>query len=103
MDTLYVHLLDTPHAHHFPSILLAHMAYPLIAISRSNLSYRLCNNLFTYTIIRKLRLSLWNQVDLPTCWCDKLHACWEDHTFSCVANRKLGVHNTLVQGTATAL
>ena len=32
-----------------------------------------------------------------------MHDCWGDHTFSCVADRKSGTHNAIVQGAATAL
>jgi len=103
VDALYANLLDTPHVHHLPSLLSVHMSYPLIAMSRGNPSHRLKNNVFTYAILRKLRLPLWNPADPPTCWCGKQHDCWGDHTFSCVANRKSGTHNAIVQGTAAAL
>ena len=66
MDALYATLLDTPHVHHLLSLLSVHMSYPLIAMSRSNPSHRLKNNVFTYAILRKLRLPLWNPADLPT-------------------------------------
>ena len=32
-----------------------------------------------------------------------MHDCWGNHTFSCVANRKSGTHNAIVQGMTTAL
>jgi len=99
VDALYTYLLDTPHVHHLPSPLSAHMSYPIITMSRSNPSHRLRNNIFTYAILRKLRPPLWNPADLTTCWCGKQHDCWGGHMFSCVANR----NNAIVQGTAAVL
>mmetsp|Transcript_18973 Transcript_18973/g.34190 ORF Transcript_18973/g.34190 Transcript_18973/m.34190 type:complete len:1170 (+) Transcript_18973:5063-8572(+) len=103
VDALYALLGDSTHVHHLPSILSPHMASPIIAMSRSNPSHRLRNNLFSYALLRKLRLPLWDPAAPPTCWCGKRHDPWGDHTFSCVANRKSGAHNAIVQGTATAL
>ena len=103
VDALYAHLGGSTHVHHLPSILSQHMASPLIAMSRSNPSHRLRNNLFSYALLRKLRLPLWDPAAPPTCWCGKVHDPWGDHTFSCVANRKSGAHNAIVQGAAAAL
>ncbi|KAL7550150.1 hypothetical protein ACHAWF_013396 [Thalassiosira exigua] len=91
------------HLPHLPSILSSHMSYPLIAMSRSVKSHRIQNNLFRIAMLRKLRLPVFEPANCPRCWCGKMHDCWGDHAFTCVANNKTMAHNYIRDALALAL
>ncbi len=91
------------HLLHLPSILSAQMSYPLVSMCRSNPNNRLHNWNFTYAILRKLRLPIFDPLSLPLCWCGQTHDCYGDHIFCCSENNKKMAHNIIVDGWAHAL
>ena len=91
------------HTHLLPSILTPEMSYPIIAMCRSVPGHRLPNWNFTYAIIRKLCLEVYDPANLPLCWYGVTHDCRGDHAFCCIKNNKKMAHDYCCSGFCAAL
>ena len=69
------------HLHHLASILVPHTSYLPVAMCQSVPSHQLHNWNLLYTILRKIRLPIYEPIDCPTCWCGKTYDCWGNHVF----------------------
>jgi hypothetical protein len=64
------------HTHLLPSILSAHMSYPLTGMNRINPLHHLPNWIFNIAIRRKLLLPIYDTSNSPICICSQIHDCW---------------------------
>ena len=68
--------IATNHPHHLhllPSILTPEISYPLVSMCWSVPGHGLANWDFSFALLRKLRLSVYDPNDLPLCWCGATH------------------------------
>ena len=72
-------------------------------MSRSVAGHRLPNWQFIYSILRKLRLPIYDPDDLPRCWCGKTHDAYGDHIFRCTVGVKHASHNYIRDSWARSL
>ena len=105
LQSLYQHVLETcpEHLHHLSGLLQVQTSLPIIGMNRIVPSHRLKNWIFTYTILRKLRLPIFDITNLPTCWCKQVHDSYGDHCFSCTENTKTCPHHFIKDSWAEAL
>ena len=91
------------HLHLLPSILTPEMSYPLTSMCRSVLGHCLANWNFSFALLCKLRLAVYDPHNLPLCWCGVTHDCWGDRAFCCKKNNKKMAHNFCVEGMTKGL
>jgi hypothetical protein len=102
---LYQHVkIHCPENFHIlPSLLSPHMSAPLVGMCRSVPSHRLSPWQFTFGMLRKLRLPVHDEHNLPTCKCGATHDKYGDHAFDCRPNNKTAAHHHIRDGLLTAL
>ena len=102
---LYQHVKDhcPDNFHSLPSLLSPHMSTPLIGMCRSVPSNRLSPWQFTFAMLRKLRLPVFDENNLPSCKCGATHDKYGDHAFCCRPNNKTAAHHHIRDGLLTAL
>ena len=91
------------HVPHLVSILTPHISPLLVTMSRSMPGHRISNWNFLFTMLRKLRLPIYDPGTRPRCCCGKTHDCWGAHVFGCIEKNKTMAHHLLERDAQTPL
>ena len=79
---------------HLPGIITPTTSNPILAMSRSQHSYRVSNTLFLFKILHKLCMPICDPSYLPMCACSKPINIFRDHLCGCVHHTKRA-HNCI--------